>query len=193
MPKSIKAKEQVFAPLKFSKNDIINDVIGKFPAAIEILLSYGLNCVSCSLNSADSIEVGAKAHGIEVEKIKEIMQAINRASVKYAKEMLSAIDLFMSLKAEQAILKVAEEENKSLQPLRIEVQGDCCQDTQYVLDFDKQKSTDIEYKFPHVTIIATPTDAKKIGGCIIDYLDGPMGTGFKIDNPQMTECKCESN
>lgn len=193
MSKAVKAKKEIIKPNKFSKSDIVSEVITKYPGAVEVLLSFGLNCVGCSLSTADSIEVGARSHGMGDDQIKDIMKALNEGAAKYAKEMMCVNGIFMSPMAEKAILNVASEEKKNGQPLRVEVQGDCCQDRQYLLDFDKQKADDVIYEFPKVKIIASPINAEKFKGSTIDFLDGPMGTGFKIDNPKANSCKCNGH
>lgn len=62
---------------KIKKENIIYDVIMDFPKAAEIMLIYGLHCVGCSANQFETIEVGAKVHGMSDEEIKKMVREIN--------------------------------------------------------------------------------------------------------------------
>lgn len=175
---------------RFTEDSVIADVITTFPGAIETLLSYGLHCVGCSANTADSVGVGARSHGIPDATIAEMIQAVNDKAERFYASVLSAGGVMLTPAAEEAILRVAAEEKKAGIPLRVEVQGGGCAGFTYVMDFDPQRPDDVAYAFPRVTLVAAPEHAAKFGGSLIDYLDGPTGTGFKVDNPTPTGCTC---
>jgi hybrid cluster-associated redox disulfide protein len=63
---------------KVTKTSNMADVVFKYPEAVEILLEYGLHCVGCAFAAADSIEEGAKVHGIADEDIDEMVERINK-------------------------------------------------------------------------------------------------------------------
>ncbi len=64
------------------ENSPISEILKKSPRAIELLTDYGLSCATCFLNQFDTVEAGAKLHGmtdIEIERmIKEINEEINK-------------------------------------------------------------------------------------------------------------------
>jgi hybrid cluster-associated redox disulfide protein len=62
---------------KVKKENLIGDVINKFPEASIIMLSHGLNCANCGANKFETIEEGAVAHGLDGEEIKKIVEEIN--------------------------------------------------------------------------------------------------------------------
>ncbi len=65
------AKDQI------TKDMHIGDVVHKHPEVVEVFFKHGLHCIGCAAASFESIEEGATAHGIDVEKlIKEINKAL---------------------------------------------------------------------------------------------------------------------
>lgn len=67
---------------KVTKQTNIAELINKYPDTAEVLLSYGLHCVGCMASTFDSIEAGAKIHGMEDEEIEEMIERINEV-IKY--------------------------------------------------------------------------------------------------------------
>jgi hybrid cluster-associated redox disulfide protein len=59
------------------KEDIIADIIKINPKIEQIFLEYGLRCVGCFASQAETIEIGAMAHGKTEKEIKEIIDKIN--------------------------------------------------------------------------------------------------------------------
>jgi len=53
------------------------EVVFKYPAVAEVLLDHGLHCVGCMANSFDTIEMGAKVHGMSDEEIAELVERLN--------------------------------------------------------------------------------------------------------------------
>ncbi len=62
---------------KITKKTILNGMIDKNPEVIPILLGYGLHCVGCSFSSFDTIESGAKIHGMDGETLKMMIRDLN--------------------------------------------------------------------------------------------------------------------
>jgi monothiol glutaredoxin len=63
--------------------------------------------------------------------------------------------------------------------LRIEI------DAQFRTDlyFGPKKAGDLELSVAGLTLFVDPASAKRADGMRIDYVDGPQGAGFSIDNP----------
>lgn len=53
------------------------ELVYKYPETEEILLDYGLHCIGCIASSFDTVEAGAKAHGMPDEEIQEMMERVN--------------------------------------------------------------------------------------------------------------------
>ncbi|MFH1471165.1 MAG: DUF1858 domain-containing protein [Candidatus Micrarchaeota archaeon] len=51
------------------KDMTIGQVIREHPDSIPIFLKNGLTCIGCPMSSMETVEQGAEAHGINVEKL----------------------------------------------------------------------------------------------------------------------------
>lgn len=56
---------------KITKNIKIEEVLKKHPETAEVFSKHGFHCIGCVAASFESIEEGANAHGIDVEKLVE--------------------------------------------------------------------------------------------------------------------------
>jgi hybrid cluster-associated redox disulfide protein len=54
---------------KITKKMILGEVARKYPETIDVFLQNGLPCAMCHLAFHESIEEGAKSHGIDVNKL----------------------------------------------------------------------------------------------------------------------------
>lgn len=61
---------------KITKQMKIEEVIKKHPETLNVFAKYGFHCVGCAAASFESIEDGAKVHGITSE---EIVEELNKA------------------------------------------------------------------------------------------------------------------
>lgn len=70
---------------KKNKKEIVNitkdmnlgEVVYKYPETAEVLTDYGLHCVGCFANAFDTIEAGAKIHGMSDDEIEEMIDRVN--------------------------------------------------------------------------------------------------------------------
>lgn len=63
-------------PIK--KEDLISEAISKFPEAALYLIEYGLACVGCGAAGFETIEEGAKVHGMTNKQIKKMIDELNK-------------------------------------------------------------------------------------------------------------------
>jgi len=63
---------------KITKDMNIGDAIKINPKVAEILIKNGLHCVGCAIANMETIEQGAKAHGLSDKDIKKIIEEINK-------------------------------------------------------------------------------------------------------------------
>lgn len=54
---------------KITKNMTFHEVLSKYPKTAQVFLKYGMHCIGCVLASGETIEQGAKAHGINIKKL----------------------------------------------------------------------------------------------------------------------------
>jgi len=62
---------------KITKDMNLAEVVLKYPDVAEVLVDYGLHCVRCVLNTFDTIETGAKIHGLTEDEMNEMMKRVN--------------------------------------------------------------------------------------------------------------------
>lgn len=54
---------------KFSKDMLIIDVLRAYPQARAIFTAHGMGCVGCMGSDTETIESGARMHGISVQAL----------------------------------------------------------------------------------------------------------------------------
>ena len=76
--------------------------------------------------------------------------------------------------------------------LRMGVMGGGCSGFQYQLDFEEQQGEmDQVFEINGVKIFIDMKSSLYLNGVTLDFHDGLMGTGFKIENPNArTTCGC---
>lgn len=65
-----------------SRDFPICEIADKSTKAVELLALYGLNCANCYFNATDTIENGAKMHGMSDEEIDIMIEEINEELAK---------------------------------------------------------------------------------------------------------------
>ena len=65
--------------MKIAKKINLQKLIKKYPKAAEILVNkYGLHCVGCMAAAFETLEQGAKAHGMSAGEIGKMVKELNR-------------------------------------------------------------------------------------------------------------------
>ena len=62
---------------KITKDTLIGEIVKLSPDTAEIMFDYGLHCIGCCGSAMESLEDGAKMHGLSDEKIAEMVKKIN--------------------------------------------------------------------------------------------------------------------
>ncbi len=61
------------------KGDKIGEIVEKYPETVQAFAANGLHCIGCMVSSYETIEQGAKAHGIDIKKLlKDLNKAIKK-------------------------------------------------------------------------------------------------------------------
>jgi hybrid cluster-associated redox disulfide protein len=63
-----------------TRDSNLADVVFKYPEAAEVLTDFGLHCVGCFASTFDTIEAGAKIHGMSDEEIGEMLERLNEVA-----------------------------------------------------------------------------------------------------------------
>jgi|TARA_Y100000310_G_scaffold285184_1_gene308476 hybrid cluster-associated redox disulfide protein len=79
-------ENQTQEKILIKKDMLLSDVIEKYPEVAVILTGYGLHCVGCHFSNFDTIEAGAKIHGLNNEEIKFMLKDINTIALEKSKE-----------------------------------------------------------------------------------------------------------
>ena len=75
--------------------------------------------------------------------------------------------------------------------LRMKVVGGGCSGFQYELGFDEQRNGDRIIDKDGLKVFVDPRSILYLAGSILDYKDGLMESGFKIENPNANStCGC---
>lgn len=98
----------------------------------------------------------------------------------------------VSSKAAQKINEFMKEEKNSPQYLRVYVQGGGCSGLSYGMGFETKPDTDdtvIEEQ--GIKLLVDSYSQEHLNGANVDYIESLMGSGFKINNPNVTKsCSC---
>lgn len=68
-------------PEKITEKMTIGEVVQKHPKTAEVMLKYGLHCIGCSVAGWETIEEGAKRHGMDDKDIKKMILEMNEVVV----------------------------------------------------------------------------------------------------------------
>ena len=60
----------------------IGDIVQKYPEAAEIMMKHGMHCIGCPGTFFESLENGAKAHGVSGKDIDKMVEEINKKVYK---------------------------------------------------------------------------------------------------------------
>jgi hybrid cluster-associated redox disulfide protein len=66
---------------KVKKDMTFGELIKRFPKAGPILAGYGLHCIGCHIATVETLEQGAKAHGLDEVAIDRMIADLNEQAV----------------------------------------------------------------------------------------------------------------
>jgi len=64
--------------VKITKETNIEQLLEDYPETAEVFMKFGLHCVGCIAATFDTLEQGAKSHGLSDETIEEIIEALQK-------------------------------------------------------------------------------------------------------------------
>lgn len=65
----------------------IGDIVQRYPETFPVFMGFGLHCVGCHVAAFETIEMGAMAHGINVD---ELVAELNKVVSQKAPEQAAA-------------------------------------------------------------------------------------------------------
>ena len=86
--------------------------------------------------------------------------------------------------ASAKVKELLEEQGKTDHALRIFVRGMSCSGPAYGMALDNEpRQDDAVSQLDGVTVLVDPLSAQYVEGAQVDYVDGLMGRGFTVSNP----------
>jgi hybrid cluster-associated redox disulfide protein len=70
-----------------TKTQILRAVADESPRAAELLADYGLHCISCFFSEFDTLETGARVHGMTDTEVDDMVAEINEQMDKEFNEL----------------------------------------------------------------------------------------------------------
>jgi iron-sulfur cluster assembly protein len=177
---------------KITRDMTIDDVFKRFPQKSQKLAqemtNTGLHCVGCSASTWETIEAGMYGHGLSDEDIEDLLGRLN----KVLEEKEDPNTVTITERAAKKYNAILEDEGKKGWGLRFGERAAGCSGFEYFLDYsEKAKPGDLVLESQGIQIHLHHKSAERLMGCVIDYVDGLQGAGFKISNPNVkASCGC---
>lgn len=61
-----------------TRSMLIGKIASEHPKTVEVMLKYGMHCIGCPMTAYESVEQGAKVHGLGDDTINEMVKEMNR-------------------------------------------------------------------------------------------------------------------
>ncbi len=65
---------------KITKDMTIGEIVKDHPEAAQVLMEHGFHCLGCAMASMETLEQGAKAHGLDDKQVGELVKKLNSKS-----------------------------------------------------------------------------------------------------------------
>jgi iron-sulfur cluster assembly protein len=175
-----------------TKETTIDEIFAKHPQKSQRLAqemtNAGLHCVGCQAATWETLEVGMLSHGFEEQEIASLVRRLN----EIVAEEVDGTTISLTKRAAEKFKQVLAEEKKTGWALRFADKPGGCGGFEYLLDFsEKAKKEDQVFHSHGIEIHVNQKALPRLMGCQIDYLEGLMGSGFKITNPNVKgSCSC---
>lgn len=177
---------------KISKEMTIGDIFANYPQysqrLAQAMTNAGLHCMGCNAATWETLEAGMLSHGMTYSHIEDLLKKLNAI----ISEEIDTSTITLTPRAAKKFMEIAEEEGKPGCALRFGDTAGGCSGFEYVLDYSDQAEQDDDIFASHgVNIHIKKNMLKRLLGCVIDYVDGLQGAGFKVSNPNAkSSCGC---
>ncbi|MBI5553535.1 MAG: iron-sulfur cluster assembly accessory protein [Candidatus Diapherotrites archaeon] len=168
----------------------VGEIVATYPSAAEVMLAHGLHCVGCGVQYDETLEEGARGHGMDEAEIEQIVNEINSAAQDM--KVSETRELSVTGNAVQKIKEMLTARNKAGAGLRIAVAAGGCSGQSYRLSFEeKAQPGDQTIEVEGVKFFLDGENLPVLHGIAVDYVDSLQGAGFKISNPNAKRsCGC---
>ena len=183
-----------------TKDMTIGDVVRKYPEAAEVFTSFGLHCVGCHVSPFETIEQGARGHGLDDAAINKMVGEANKLAQALGgqepqKATPEKVELTITEAAASKVLDLIAKENKQGHVLRIQVvPGGCSGFSYQFLVEEKGAEGDHVFDQHGLKTVVDNNSMSMLSGCTIDYVETLNESGFKVENPNAQKsCGCGSS
>lgn len=184
-----------------TKEMTMGDIIQKWPAAAEIMQSFGLHCFGCHVNLFESLEQGVMGHGMTEETMNDLLNDLNKMAgggemVAPQQEEVhehKEPEIILTDIAAQKLKELLEKQNKYPEyGIRVQVVRGGCAGYMYNMDFERaQQANDTMVEEGDVKLFIDNDSFELLRGITLDYVETLQGAGFKFDNPNAkASCGC---
>lgn len=177
------------------RNMTIEEIFQRFPGKSQKLAqemaNRGLNCVGCSASTWETLEAGMLGHGCSEDEIEGLLKQLNEILL----EQEDPHSVQLTKRAAEKYKAILADESKEGWNLRLGEKAAGCSGFEYFLDYSEKAGPEDEtFASQGLEIHVQKKSLKRLLGCVIDYVDGLNGAGFKISNPNVkTSCGCGSS
>ncbi|CAM0117414.1 iron-sulfur cluster assembly accessory protein [Rhabdochlamydiaceae symbiont of Dictyostelium giganteum] len=177
---------------QITKEMTIEQILTAFPQRSQKLaqemMNAGLNCVGCGAAVWETLEGGVLGHGFNEEHLEKLLAKLNLI----LQEKIDLSTITLSPRAAEKYKEILEDEGKEGWGLRFADRAGGCSGFEYVLDYSEAPSEeDAVFHSEGVEIHIQKNSVDRLKGCVIDFVDGLNGSGFKITNPNVKgSCGC---
>ena len=173
----------------------IDEILGQFPEKsqriAQELTNAGLHCVGCHAATWETLEVGMMGHGFDEKALDDLVERLNQILA----EKIDTSTITLTKRAAEKFQEILKQDQKEGWGLRFGDKPGGCGGFEYVLDFaERGTEKDRIFESEGVKIYVNQKMIPRLMGCQIDYLEGLMGSGFKVTNPNVKgSCSCGSS
>lgn len=134
---------------------------------------------------------GGGGHGHEEMAEKSAPSSCGSGSVSVQTGTKTSLTVTSTAAAKLKSIMQAEKKDPATWGLRMGVQGGGCSGMSYFMDFDTQQEGDRIVEQDGVRVFVDERSLQHLGGSVLDFTDGLMGSGFAIKNPNVkSNCGC---
>lgn len=182
----------------------LGDILQAYPQAATVVSKYGLHCSGCHANVLDTLDVGARGHGLGEVEIKAMVWEINQAaqgkpvspapvngSAAKATEFCSFIGnpetVNVSDEAAAHLCALLERRHRARYGIRIGIHNEGPAGYIYYMDLErKPKRSDIVFRERGLKFFVDSSIEKYVRGLHIAYESGFEGDGLRFTNPNIS-------
>ncbi len=164
----------------------IEEILSIIPSADGVLSQYSLSCASCYASGFETLKDGVLGHGYDQETLDALVRDLNNLLTDYHTNV-KRVGIYFTDKALEKLNFFAEEMDKKGLGLKItRTKNEELDSYTYAMDFQKKpgkKDMSIAYN-KEWNVFIPENDFDNFKGLLVDFIESPTGTGFKLLNPQ---------